>query len=902
MRWILLFLTIGLTGLNAEEGDHPRFAPRVTQLTQEADCLRLKVEFPGFFLRRRAHPLAGAFLQPVLPDAGITAPLGAPLLPAWRRLLSVPPDAEVRFSVKARPSRPIFLEARYQVLYPRQRPRPKSPSAKGEPFDFDLVTYSANAWFPDQPARLLEAGRMGGQRMILLELFPLRYHPRSLTLAGFSEFEVELRFRRPDPPLHLSPSIAAAARADPETKTTPRLLVLAPVSFHHALSPLIAHREQQGWTVDLATPPSTSPPSIRAWITNRYARAETRPDALLLVGDTEQIPCFSGTQLNRPDTDLYYACMDGPNDWQPDFPVGRLSAPTPDDVTAMIEKSITVETAPPEAWFLETAFLAGTDQASITEGTHEAVIDDWLDPNGYRADRLYVSRFGATTADAGASFNAGRLLGVYSGHGSEHEWSDGPRFQKIHVLALTNENRYPIVLSFACLTGRFGGVPECFAETWQRAPQRGASAIVASSVTSYWDEDDVLERAFFEAVFGENRRTVGEALVRAKARLIEHYGLTATVRRYFEQYNLLGDPLTPIREPRLTIATGSDLPTARVGEPFEWVLRAAGGQKPYRWAVTEGSMPGGLTLDSESGRIFGWPSEAATGHTFLVEVQDALGVSTSRLFRLHIAGEPLRLASGLEAGPFPAGQFFRHSLEAAGGIGPYRWALRHPGRYACWTNSGFWARTPKASATGRRGDDEVWRLTLPWPFPFYGRAYRRLFISSNGYLDFRTRGSDWDNTLEGLVSNARIAPLWDDLVLTNLYVSVLPFKVIVRWTGRTFQGRIPVDFQATLQSNGRILFAYRQVSGASVSPTIGISAGDGEHYVLAPLDGWSSIPRGLGVKFAPRPTLPEGVTLSEDGTLSGQVAATGEWAVAVTVTDSSIPSSAVSGVLTLGIE
>ena len=874
----------------------------MTVIREDSEGVYLKVEFPGYYFIRRAHPQAGPFLIPFIPHTGVTEPVGAPLLPAWRRLLSVPADAEIRFEVRARQSRLLFLPPRIQPLYPRQRPLPKSSLGKSPPFDFDLERYTAEQWFPETPARLLDVGKAGGQRLVLLELYPLRYHPRSLALAGFPEFDVNLRFDPPASPVP-SPTPSISHLTTPaKLESSPRLLVLAPSSFHPTLVPLIGHREARGWTVDLEPPPATSPSAIRTWITNRYARAETRPSALLLIGDHAQIPCFAGTQEDRPDTDLYYACMDGGNDWQPEFPVGRLSATTPEQLQAIVEKIVAFETAQPDAWFLQAAFMAGTDRYTITEGTHDAVIAQWFDPRGYQSDRLYVTRFDATTANVGAAFNAGRLLGVYSGHGSETEWSDGPTFQKIHVLALTNENRYPLVLSFACLTGRFGGVAECFAETWQRVPRRGASAVLASSVTSYWEEDDVLERAFFLAIFEENRRPIGEALLRAKQKLLEHYGLTATVRRYYEQYNLLGDPLTPFREPRLSIVTSSDLPTAHVDIPFRLALQAVGGQEPYRWRVQSGSPPGGIALDPDTGILAGTPWSPVTGLTFALEVEDSAGAVTSRLFRQHVMATAFRIQKGLDAGPFPVEQPFLHRLEAAGGIEPYRWSLRNAGQYAAWTNTRFWVWTPSTAATGRKGDDAVWKLLLPWPFPFYGKEYSRLFISSNGYLDFRSRASEWDNTTEGLARNARIAPLWDDLVLTNLFVRIQASRVVIRWTGYTFAGRGKVDFQATLKRNGRILFAYRTGDGGKLSPTIGISAGDGDRFVLSPINGWASIPMGTGVKFAWRAALPKDVQLKEDGTLFGVVDQPGTWIVPVEVSDASVPPQSLQAPLTLRIE
>jgi glycosyltransferase involved in cell wall biosynthesis len=57
-------------------------------------------------------------------------------------------------------------------------------------------------------------------------------------------------------------------------------------------------------------------------------------------------------------------------------------------------------------------------------------------------------------------------------------------------------------------------------------------------------------------------------------------------------------------------------------------LEATGGTTPHAWAVSDGELPTGLTLDTGTGEIAGTP-EVADNFTFTVEVTD------SKLSRLH---------------------------------------------------------------------------------------------------------------------------------------------------------------------------------------------------------------------------------------------------------------------------
>lgn len=71
------------------------------------------------------------------------------------------------------------------------------------------------------------------------------------------------------------------------------------------------------------------------------------------------------------------------------------------------------------------------------------------------------------------------------------------------------------------------------------------------------------------------------------------------------------------------ITTGS-LRSARVGVACARALQAAGGLPPYRWGVTGGALPAGLSLSAADGVLAGTPAAAGT-YTFSVELTDAAG-------------------------------------------------------------------------------------------------------------------------------------------------------------------------------------------------------------------------------------------------------------------------------------
>ena len=129
-------------------------------------------------------------------------------------------------------------------------------------------------------------------------------------------------------------------------------------------------------------------------------------------------------------------------------------------------------------------------------------------------------------------------------------------------------------------------------------------------------------------------------------------------------------------------------------------------------------------------------------------------------------------------------------------------------------------------------------------FPFYGTTYASTYVSSNGFLQFGSSSyaNNGSNTLNELLQYARIAPLWDDLTTIgdgDVYVDdSLADRVTIRWDAANQADASPVNVAVTLWDTGRITFDYG-AGNTNLTPTVGISRGDGQNYLLSTLDGSS---------------------------------------------------------------
>ena len=90
----------------------------------------------------------------------------------------------------------------------------------------------------------------------------------------------------------------------------------------------------------------------------------------------------------------------------------------------------------------------------------------------------------------------------------------------------------------------------------------------------------------------------------------------------------------------LTITSTSPLPSGVVGGTYNQTFAATGGTGVYTaWAVTTGTLPAGLTLNSASGELTGTPTQEGTS-TFTVRVTDSAQNTASQQFTLTVWVNP----------------------------------------------------------------------------------------------------------------------------------------------------------------------------------------------------------------------------------------------------------------------
>jgi hypothetical protein len=504
----------------------------------------------------------GEFTSIEIADAGFTEVLGAPRLPAIRNLIELPLGATFTVSVEDA----VWSERSVEIpVLPAQPSIPKSGPRPA--FAYDAAAYARPGYGTTPVATVEEAGMLRGHRLGQLTVHPVAYDPVAgklrvlqsgivrIDLSGADRVATDALRARYASPLFDGPVARTVLNGERERYQPGGeigfLVIVAPAFANDLpLTEFIATKWERGFRTTVVTTTDTGPTrdQIKAYIQNAYDSWTLPPTFVLFVGDTGDIPHWVGIGADNPPTDLNYTMLAG-SDYLPDIQLGRISATNPTDLHNAIAKITNFESVGwtgNDDWEKHATFMASSDNYTVSEGTHNYVISTYLQPLGYTCDKLYVHTYGATTQQSRDAFNAGRLQGTYSGHGAETYWADGPVFYQTDVRNLTN-TVYPFVMSFSCLTGNFAYSSECFGETWIRTAH-GAMGFFGSSVTSYWTEDDILEKRIYQGFYDDqnanevDRTWLGGMILYGKLKYYDYFGNISMTRRYFEMYNLLGDP------------------------------------------------------------------------------------------------------------------------------------------------------------------------------------------------------------------------------------------------------------------------------------------------------------------------------------------------------------------------
>lgn len=897
---------------------------RITAQVLEDTGDRIVLTFSVDAYDTAAVEIDGAeYVIPRIAGEASTEVAGAPDLPRVRRSVTIDGDALMVARV---------LDARYEDqagvdVAPSKGSLPRTVNPKDVPYTFG-AEYAANAFYPADVVALGEPYLLRRQRGVVVEFNPFRYNPvthtlrvcRSVTLvlvrAGVDTRNVLPAGRAAETSrafdqihAHHFLNYTATSRYTP-LEETGSMLIIANDAWITNVQPLAAHHTAGGiptTVVGVSTIGNTST-AIKNYLQNVYNTTDLT--FVLLVGDATQVatPSASGGS-----SDPSYAKLAGSDNY-PDILIGRFSAETAAQVDTQVARTLYYEQTPVYdlPWYHRAtgiASLEGPGDDDEYDNEHMDNIRTDLLAYGYTpVDQLYGS---ATASQVASALNAGRGLVCYTGHGSTTSWGT-TGFSNSNVSALTNTNMLPFIFDVACVNGQFSGYT-CFAEAWMRASYNGlptgAVGIYASSINQDWDPPMCAQDAFVDLLVAEGYVSVGALCFAGSCQMMDEYG-TSGVNMY-NTWHLFGDPALKIRfdGPFQPQAARVDVSTQRNAPVDITLLGSDGDGDPLDYIVL--SLPLHGTLATAGGTAMttapytlpgkgnGLRYTPATGYigddSFLYRVNDGTpppdgGDSATAVVQIVVQALPPAITTAaLPDGAVdqPYGPF---QLACDEGQPPLSWAIVSEVDYLA-NDLGANEFAAVGQPRNWHGDDIFKDYALPFAFPFYGVQYTSVRVYSNGFLNFGAiTGSSYNNSTSTLKSNVRIAPLWDDLHTDcagcDIYIDEsVADEVTFRWIASTHTGGYAVNVSTTLRADGRITFDYGP-GNTGLTATVGLSAGDGVRYTLAPYDGVTPLTDVDSLLFEQPNLLPPVMQVSPSGVLSGVPAEVGEFQPVFRVTDS----------------
>ena len=342
-------------------------------------------------------------------------------------------------------------------------------------------------------------------------------------------------------------------------------IVITASELKDAAQSLAAYRKGQGLETMVVTLEDVmdefndgilDPKAIKSFLSYAYTHWKKSPKYVALAGKGTYDykdnlgqggnmvpPMMRSTPFGLFASDSYFADVDG--DSGPKMAIGRLPAVTAEELETLIHKIIAYEGAGTGPWEKNVLMVADDPD----EGGNFSVDSDSLVPfvpSGYNVKKIYWPLAEAQNKLLDA-INAGVLFMNYIGHSK----TDGLAHDLLvcndlacNLDALTNGAKLPVVIAMTCFMNDFADpFNDALGEMLVTKSGGGAIAVWGPTGLSLNEEAVVLDKKLFQAVFGDGKKVLGEAIRQALQE-----GRDQGIQSFMlEIYNLIGDPALRVR-------------------------------------------------------------------------------------------------------------------------------------------------------------------------------------------------------------------------------------------------------------------------------------------------------------------------------------------------------------------
>ncbi len=574
---------------------------------QNTDVISVTYSFPSPSISKKTLKNTN-YDQILIQGAPCSGNSGEPLLPTKGVYLLLPPNSKVQSITIS--GEKHFIGSGFHIVpcgvsLPLTQYTSNATNSIPIP---DLNIYSSPTPYPDRLYSEIGTYSFRGYYILVLMLHPVQYIPNTgdlyyyptmkVTVCLTEETKQESLYRslpQDRDELHTkiqNPTLESTYESYLPIKLLNEeydLLILTIDDLRDGFIPLAEQHNETGIRTIIKTLSDvggSTPEDIREYLRTAYMTLGIR--YVLLGGDAEVIPAkmlwVEGMDENvtyyetTMPSDLYYACLDGPYNYNgndkwgeptdgegggdvdliADVYVGRACVDSINDVNNFVQKTVEYLSLTPTETYLGDVTFAGEHLGDYGIASYGGTYldqmingssDDGYTTVGIPADQYLINKlyeapgYYWSKSEIISLINNGVHIINHLGHAS---YDYNMKMSNSDVSSLTNDNNFCFVYSQGCMSGGFD-FDDCIAEYFTVKNTHGAFAGIWNArygwFWSYSTDGDSqrFHRQFWDAVFGENIKEIGRANHDSKEDnlfLIQR----SCIRWVYYETNLFGDP------------------------------------------------------------------------------------------------------------------------------------------------------------------------------------------------------------------------------------------------------------------------------------------------------------------------------------------------------------------------
>lgn len=516
---------------------------------------------------------------------------GEPMVPYYPAQILLPQDTALK-DVKVKAGEPIVQTG---VDIPWGQP-PCTFSGTPQMVGRNEAVYGNNSKYPDKFFEVVGVESFRGFQILVLNLFPVQYQPKSGTVHFYPTFTVEVKFEKgvknelyrglPEDMAEVAGLVdnpgMTAAYAPPEVLplATEQYIIITNDTMASTFQTLATHKAKYvtGATVYTTTwiyanySGANNQEKIRNFIKAKYTSNGTL--WVLLGGDIAAVP-YRGFYVSTggyTDTDMladmYFGHLDGnfnsdgdsrygePTDgidWYAEVAVGRAPCQSTTEASNFVNKVISYElaTKPTRVLLHQSRVQSGNVPDSRCLAYN---CDNWI-PGGYTIQYLFEETATVTKSSWISAWAQNPVAVAHIGHGNttvyyiNYELGGTISWYNSDVASMTN-TFWPWTTSVACICGQIEA-DDCLAEAYVMDSNNGAIAAIYNDNYGWFSTSNACKYSGefcekeFRACWSDGKQKLGDMLNKARSYLVSSASSNSTYRWCFYERNLVGDPESP---------------------------------------------------------------------------------------------------------------------------------------------------------------------------------------------------------------------------------------------------------------------------------------------------------------------------------------------------------------------